>query len=117
MLAKRDFHLQTGNLGYKTGLSFTNGESWVTNGILGLLFTLSIKIVNTSDGGYRTDSENELLSTKAGKGNQNGMEHGIGLKRIREIVERHFGIMEILPEKEMFSVNILIPLHQGEQQT
>lgn len=39
MLAKRDFHLQIGNLGYKTGLSFTNGESWVTNGILGLLFT------------------------------------------------------------------------------
>lgn len=28
---------------------------------------LSIKIVNTSDGGYRSDSENELLSTKAGK--------------------------------------------------
>ena len=78
---------------------------------------LSIKIVNTSDEGYRSDSENELLSTKAGKGNQNGMEHGIGLKRIREIVERHFGIMEILPEKEMFSVNILIPLYQGEQQT
>lgn len=78
---------------------------------------LSIKIVNTSDGGYRFNSRNELLSTKAGKGNQNGMEHGIGLKRIREIVERHFGIMEILPEKEMFSVNILIPLHQGEQQT
>ena len=78
---------------------------------------LSIKIVNTSDGGYRFNSRNELLSTKAGKGNQNGMEHGIGLKRIREIVERHFGIMETLPEKEMFSVNILIPLHQGEQQT
>ena len=78
---------------------------------------LSIKIVNTSDGVYKSNSENELLSTKAGKGNQNGMEHGIGLKRIREIVERHSGIMEILPEKEMFSVNILIPLHQGEQQT
>ena len=27
------------NLGYKTGLSFTKWESWVTNGILGLLFT------------------------------------------------------------------------------
>ena len=39
LLIKRDFHLQTGNLGYKTGLSFTNGDSWVTNGILGLLFT------------------------------------------------------------------------------
>lgn len=35
----RESSLQTGNLGYKTGLSFTNGESWVTNGILGLLFT------------------------------------------------------------------------------
>ena len=46
MLAKRDFHLQTGNLGYKTGLSFTNGESWVTNGILGLLFTKVIEKYN-----------------------------------------------------------------------
>ena len=39
MLANRDFHLQTGNLGYKTGLSFTKWESWFTNGILSLLFT------------------------------------------------------------------------------
>ncbi len=38
-LTNRDFHLQTGNLGYKTGLSFTKRESWVTNGILSLLFT------------------------------------------------------------------------------
>ena len=44
MLANRDFHLQTGNLGYKTGLSFTNRDSWVTNGILGLLFTLMIYV-------------------------------------------------------------------------
>lgn len=42
MLTNRDFHLQTGNLDYKTGLSFTNGESWVTNGILSLLFTLYV---------------------------------------------------------------------------
>lgn len=40
MLTKRDFHLQTGNLGYKTGLSFTNRDFWIINGILGLLFTL-----------------------------------------------------------------------------
>ena len=39
MLTNRDFHLQTGNLGYKTGLSFTKRESCVTNGILSLLFT------------------------------------------------------------------------------
>ena len=44
MLTNRDFHLQTGNLGYKTGLSFTNGDYWVTNGILGLLFTVSKKM-------------------------------------------------------------------------
>ncbi|RGW36445.1 hypothetical protein DWV78_14755, partial [Agathobacter rectalis] len=35
----REFHLQTGNLAYKTGFSFTKRESWVTKGILGLLFT------------------------------------------------------------------------------
>lgn len=42
MLTNRDFHLQTGNLGYKTGFSFTKWESCVTNGILGLLFTEKI---------------------------------------------------------------------------
>ena len=39
MLTNLDFHLQTGNLAYKTGFSFTKRESWVTKGILGLLFT------------------------------------------------------------------------------
>ena len=38
-LTNREFHLQTGNLAYKTGFSFTKRESWVTKGILGLLFT------------------------------------------------------------------------------
>ena len=40
MLTNREFHLQTGNLAYKTGFSFTKRESWVTKGILELLFTL-----------------------------------------------------------------------------
>jgi len=35
----RESCLQTGNLAYKTGFSFTKRESWVTKGILGLLFT------------------------------------------------------------------------------
>lgn len=39
MLTNREFHLQTGNLAYKPGFSFTKRESWVTKGILGLLFT------------------------------------------------------------------------------
>ena len=40
LLTNRDFHLQTGNLACKPGLSFTKLESWFTNGILSLLFTL-----------------------------------------------------------------------------
>lgn len=76
---------------------------------------LSVKITNTSDGFYRTDSRNQLLSRKAENDITNNMEHGIGLRRIQDIVERHSGIMEILPEKDMFTVSILIPLHQGEQ--
>ncbi|MCQ4817625.1 hypothetical protein, partial [Agathobacter rectalis] len=40
LLTNREFHLQTGNLAYKTGFSFTKRESWVTKGILGLLFTV-----------------------------------------------------------------------------
>ena len=49
LLTNREFHLQTGNLAYKTGFSFTKRESWVTKGILGLLFTcsfLSIFLLN-----------------------------------------------------------------------
>ena len=42
LLTNREFHLQTGNLAYKNGFSFTKRESWVTKGILGLLFTLYI---------------------------------------------------------------------------
>ena len=48
MLTNREFHLQTGNLAYKTGFSFTKRESWVTKGILGLLFT-SGKIPKSKD--------------------------------------------------------------------
>jgi len=44
LLTNREFHLQTGNLAYKTGFSFTKRESWVTKGILGLLFTISLKV-------------------------------------------------------------------------
>lgn len=46
MLTNREFHLQTGNLAYKTGFSFTKRESWVTKGILGLLFTTIKKYEN-----------------------------------------------------------------------
>ena len=44
LVTKRDFQLQTGNLSYKTGLSVTKRDSWIINGILGLLFTSSITL-------------------------------------------------------------------------
>ena len=52
MLTNREFHLQTGNLAYKTGFSFTKRESWVTKGILGLLFTFVDKLTE-----YHSDNK------------------------------------------------------------
>lgn len=49
MLTNREFHLQTGNLAYKTGFSFTKRESWVTKGILGLLFTIISRVSSDFD--------------------------------------------------------------------
>ena len=49
MLTNREFHLQTGNLAYKTGFSFTKRESWVTKGILGLLFTVEALVSGVTD--------------------------------------------------------------------
>ena len=42
LLTNRDFHLQTRNFGYKTGLLFTKRDSWAANGILDLLFTIKM---------------------------------------------------------------------------
>ena len=54
-VTKRDFRLQSGNLVYKMRFSFTKRDSWVTNGILGLLFTpqqfiknICLKVILTS---------------------------------------------------------------------
>ena len=49
MLTNREFHLQTGNLAYKTGFSFTKRESWDTKGILGLLFTDFAIVTNVNE--------------------------------------------------------------------
>lgn len=40
LLTKRESHLQNGKVGYKMGFSFAKWDSWFTNGILVLLFTL-----------------------------------------------------------------------------
>ena len=64
MLTNREFHLQTGNLAYKTGFSFTKRESWVTKGILGLLFTEEYKLKNgIEDISIIFDEKYQLLTT------------------------------------------------------
>lgn len=70
---------------------------------------LSIKMINSSDGLYYTDSKGKLKSRKATK-NEAG-NHGIGLKRISDITEKHNGFMEISPQKNTFTITILIPLN------
>lgn len=69
---------------------------------------MSLMICNKTNGQYRYDKSNQFLSTKKDKGNR---EHGIGLKRVKYIVETHDGIIDIVPEKTEFKVSILIPLY------
>jgi len=69
---------------------------------------LLISISNPTDGRYLTDSEGRLLSTK----NESG--HGIGLERVRSIVEGHNGYLQILPSAELFNVRIVLPLASAQ---
>lgn len=62
---------------------------------------------NSSDGAYLRGSQGILLSTKKEK------HHGIGIRRIREIVEQAGGTCQFQAEKDHFSVSIMIPLEDG----
>lgn len=66
---------------------------------------LSISVSNSSDGKHQYDSGFKLLSVKKEIG------HGIGLKRVKQIVESAEGFLEIRPEKDSFHVSIVIPLN------
>ena len=65
---------------------------------------LFFDISNSSSGNHRFDVSNELISTKKEIG------HGIGLKRIKQIVSDASGFLTLAPEKDSFHVNIVIPL-------
>lgn len=65
---------------------------------------LSLFCCNTSDGKYWLGAEDILLSTKKEEG------HGIGTRRIRQIVENAGGICQLTPKPEQFTVQIMIPL-------
>ena len=63
---------------------------------------------NSSDGAYLHGTQGSLLSTK--KENH----HGIGIRRIREIVEQAGGTCQFQAKKDRFSVSIMIPLEDAK---
>lgn len=70
---------------------------------------LSIKIQNSSNGIYYFNKNRMLKSTK-NVDSKESINHGIGLKRIKEITESNNGFIDINPENDLFTVTILIPL-------
>ena len=69
---------------------------------------LSIYISNSAGGIYQYNPiDGSLLTSK----NREKHTHGIGLKRIMEIVEKYDGIIDISPKENTFSISILIPIN------
>lgn len=67
--------------------------------------SLSIYIENSSNGQYRYNREHTLQTTKEEPN------HGIGLRRIREISEDANGFCQIQPEADKFIVTVVVPLN------
>ena len=68
-----------------------------------------ISAVNSAGGKYQYDN-NQLQSTKRGKG------HGYGLKRIKQIVEDAGGFVDIKPSGDRFKIEVCIPDINGGKQ-
>lgn len=71
---------------------------------------LSICISNHSSGNYVTNKCGDLLTSKSPRSNNPPyISHGLGLQRIRDIVSHADGFIEITPDKDTFTVSILLP--------
>jgi len=73
---------------------------------------LSIQMFNSSNGDYSCDATGTLITTK---NNTEKHLHGMGLKRIYDIVSAHKGFWEIAPNETSFQISILIPLETTEE--
>lgn len=68
---------------------------------------LKIGVKNPSTGKY-VFSGKDLLSTK-----KNSVDHGLGLKRIKRIAEKHGGYVELHPNENSFEAIVLLAAKEG----
>lgn len=64
---------------------------------------IGIHIENNYDGVIKGSIDGDILSVKQGK------EHGLGIRRVKELVEKADGVLQITSDNKIFSVHIMIP--------
>ncbi len=62
-----------------------------------------IHIENNYDGVIKGSIDGDILSVKQGKG------HGLGIRLVKELVEKADGVLQITSDNKIFSVHIMIP--------
>lgn len=62
-----------------------------------------IHIENNYDGVIKSSIDGDILSVKQGK------EHGLGIRLVKELVEKADGVLQITSDNKIFSVHIMIP--------
>lgn len=62
-----------------------------------------IHIENNYDGVIKGSIDGDILSVKQGK------ERGLGIRRVKELVEKADGVLQITSDNKIFSVHIMIP--------
>lgn len=62
-----------------------------------------IHIENNYDGVIKGSIDGDILSVKQGK------EHGLGIRRVKKLVEKADGVLQITSDNKIFSVHIMIP--------
>lgn len=62
-----------------------------------------IHIENNYDGVIKGSIDGDILSVKQGK------KHGLGIRRVKELVEKADGVLQITSDNKIFSVHIMIP--------
>jgi len=69
---------------------------------------LLLEVENSFDGAVNWQEGCELPSTRKAEGPSGRMEHGIGLKNVKEIAERYLGSMDIKINGDTFKVTVML---------